>query len=87
MKFLLIAAALNLQVVYPSETVCQKALDAVKEQAPKAVCIPYGKDAKNLRAENTFQSFLDLIMKLQVSQNTIDKTKDSIPKEVDKPSN
>ena len=40
MKFILIATALNLQFMYPSQEVCNIALDMVKEQDPKAICIP-----------------------------------------------
>ena len=42
MKFLLIATALNLQLLYPNETVCNQALEKLKEQDPKAICIPAG---------------------------------------------
>jgi len=40
MKFILIATALNLQLTYPSEDICNVALDAVKQKDSDAFCIP-----------------------------------------------
>jgi len=40
MKFILIATALNLQLTYPSEHICNVALDAVKQKDSDAFCIP-----------------------------------------------
>lgn len=40
MKFILIATALNLQLTYPSEDICNVALDAVQKKDAEAFCIP-----------------------------------------------
>jgi hypothetical protein len=64
MKFLLIATALNLQLLYPSETICKQALDELKEQDPKAVCIPAGQPVDDV--DRFFQSFFDMIIKLDI---------------------
>ena len=61
MKFILIAAAMNLQMTYPSEDICKQALDIVKEQDPKAICIPKGED----RSEDMFNQFFKMVDKLQ----------------------
>jgi len=61
MKFLLIATALNLQMTYPSEEVCQKALEQVKQNDPTAMCIPAGED----RLDHTLDRFLNLVQNLQ----------------------
>ena len=61
MKFILIAAAMNLQMTYPSEDVCKQALDIVKEQDPKAICIPKGED----KSEDMFNQFFKMVDKLQ----------------------
>ena len=72
MKFLLIATALNLQLLYPSETICKQALDELKEQDPKAVCIPAGQPVDD--ADRFFHSFFDMIIKLdQKNQNNLTK--------------
>ena len=72
MKFLLIATALNLQLLYPSETICKQALDELKEQDPKAVCIPAGQPVDDV--DRFFQSFFDMIIKLdEKNQNNLTK--------------
>ena len=40
MKFILIASALNLQLTYPSEDICNVALESVQKQDAEAFCIP-----------------------------------------------
>ena len=40
MKFILIATALNLQLTYPDENICNVALDAVQKKDAEAFCIP-----------------------------------------------
>jgi len=40
MKFILIATALNLQLTYPTEDICNVALDSVKQKDSDAFCIP-----------------------------------------------
>ena len=72
MKFLLIATALNLQLLYPSEDVCKQALEGLKEQDPKAVCIPAGQPVDDV--DRFFQSFFDMIIKLdEKNQNILTK--------------
>jgi hypothetical protein len=64
MKFILIAAALNLQIIYPSEDVCKQALDVVKEQDPKAFCIPKGES----KSDDMFDQFFKMVDKLNSQQ-------------------
>ena len=72
MKFLLIATALNLQLLYPSETICKQALDELKEQDPKAICIPAGQPVDDV--DRFFQGFFDMIIKLdEKNQNILTK--------------
>ena len=71
-KFLLIATAMNLQLLYPSETVCNQALEKLKEQDPKAICIPAGQPVDEV--DRFFQSFFDMIIKLdEKNQNILTK--------------
>jgi hypothetical protein len=64
MKFILIAAALNLQIIYPSEDVCKQALDVVKEQDSKAFCIPKGES----KSDDMFDQFFKMVDKLNSQQ-------------------
>jgi len=61
MKFLLIAAAMNLQIQYPSEAVCKQALAEVIGNDPAAICIPAGENQQ----QQTVSTFFDLVEKLQ----------------------
>jgi hypothetical protein len=72
MKFILIAAALNLQITYPSQDICKQALDVVKEQDSKAFCIPAGEQ----KGDQMMLNFFDLIDKLQAMEQNkgLDKT-------------
>ena len=74
MKFILIAAAMNLQMIYPSEDICKQALDIVKEQDPKAICIPKGED----KGDQMMLNFFDLVDKLQAMEQN--KALDNDPK-------
>ena len=72
MKFLLIATAMNLQLLYPSETVCNQALEKLKQQDPKAICIPEGQPVDDV--DRFFQGFFDMIIKLdEKNQNILTK--------------
>ena len=72
MKFLLIATAMNLQLLYPSEPVCNQALEKLKEQDPKAICIPAGQPVDDV--DRFFQGFFDMIIKLdEKNQNILTK--------------
>lgn len=66
MKFILVAAALNLQVTYPSDEVCQKALDRVLKNDPAAFCIPAGED----QTDQVFNRFFNLIKKIESTNIT-----------------
>ena len=71
MKFILIATALNLQFMYPSQEVCNIALDMVKEQDPKAICIPAGEQPVDIMMESLF----NMITKLEkLNQNKLTDT-------------
>ena len=65
MKWLLISAALNLQITYPSETVCNQALDQVKGQDMSAICIPAGEIKMETQMNSVFTNFLGLVQELQ----------------------
>ena len=66
MKFLLIATAMNLQLTYPTEEVCKMALKEIKEQDPKAICIPAPEQSVD-RANQMFESFIEMIRKLELA--------------------
>ena len=65
MKFMLVAAALNLQVVYPDQATCDLALSTVSKQDQEAFCIPAGKD----KSDEMFDRFLGLIKHVQEMEN------------------
>ena len=65
MKWLFISAALNLQITYPSETVCNQALDQVKGQDMSAICIPAGENKMETQMNSVFTNFLGLVQELQ----------------------
>ena len=44
MKWLLISVALNIQMTYPDQNVCNQALEQVKTQDMNAICIPKGEE-------------------------------------------
>lgn len=58
MKFILIATALNLQITYPNENICNVALDAVKKHDNAAFCIPAGED----ESDKMFERFKGMII-------------------------
>ena len=64
MKFLLIATAMNLQLTYPTEEVCNMALKEIKD--PKAICIPAPEQSVD-RANQMFESFIEMIRKLELA--------------------
>ena len=65
MKWLLISAALNLQITYPSENVCNQALDQVKGQDMSAICILAGENKMETQMNSVFTNFLGLVQELQ----------------------
>ena len=68
MKFILIATAMNLQLVYPSQEVCNQALTDVIKQDPKALCIPAGEQP----VDTMFDNFVNMIIKLdKLNQNKL----------------
>ena len=64
MKFILIAAAMNLQITYPTEDVCRMALEEVKKQDEHAICIPKGED----KSADMFNQFFKMVDKLQAQE-------------------
>ena len=63
MKFILIATALNLQITYPDENICNVALNAVKKHDADAFCIPAGEDHVDSLVEK-FQGLLIIHKKM-----------------------
>jgi len=70
MNYILLATAINLEIVYPNQEVCEIALERVKTQDDSAFCIPAGID-KN---DAVFDNMLDMVKKLQALENkTVDQ--------------
>jgi len=69
MKFLLIAAALNLQVVYTDIDTCNQASASIQKAGYEALCIPKGEDFKfteqSSQMDMMFDKFLNMIKELQ----------------------
>ena len=68
MKFLLLSVMLAGQPIYDTETACNRAATVINDSYPEttAVCIPAPTVYfEQLELENTMNSFLDLIIKLQ----------------------
>jgi len=71
MNYILFATALNLQITYPDQAVCEQALTNVKAQDESAFCIPAGVD----KSDQMFDQMFDMIKKMQALDNkTIDQT-------------
>ena len=74
MKFLLIAAALNLQVVYTDLNTCNQASEAIQKAGLTAICIPKGEDyrfiEKTSQVDIMFEKFLKLIKELNKLETT-----------------
>ena len=68
MKFLLIAAALNLQVVYTDLNTCNQASEASQKAGHTAICIPKGEDyrfiEKASQVDIMFDKFMTLVKEL-----------------------
>ena len=65
MKFLLLSAALNLQITYPTETVCSRALEEVVKFDKAAFCIPAGEDELADKHTEMFDKMFDMIKKMR----------------------
>ena len=65
MKWLLISVALNIQMTYPDQGVCNQALEQVKTQDMNAICIPKGEDKMDSQMNSVFNNFLGLVKELQ----------------------
>ena len=65
MKWLLISVALNIQMTYPDQNVCNQALEQVKTQDMNANCIPKGEDKMDSQMNSVFNNFLGLVKELQ----------------------
>ena len=61
MKWLLLSATLNLQIVYPSEDICEKALTKVTTHDINAICIPAGET----KADAMFGKMFEMISKMR----------------------
>tara|TARA_Y100000114_G_C11648294_1_gene272818 strand:+ start:43 stop:237 length:195 start_codon:yes stop_codon:yes gene_type:complete len=61
MKWLLLSATLNLQITYPSEDMCEKALTRVTTHDINAICIPAGET----QADAMFSKMFDMIRKFK----------------------
>ena len=61
MKWLLLSAVLNLQITYPSEEMCEKALTRVTTHDINAICIPAGENQQDVMFSNMF----DMIRKFK----------------------
>ena len=69
MKWILISAALNLQMVYPSQDICNTALEQVKTQDASVICIPAGADKADLKIDRMMDRFLNIVAKIQKLEN------------------
>ena len=84
MKYLLIAAALNMQVVYADLETCQDAANRLTIAGhEQAVCLPKGEDARLMeqssRIDMMFGKFLTLLQTLQQmeKENTNDTERET----------
>ena len=65
MKWILIAAALNLQMVYADQKICMTALEQVRTQDMAAICIPAGDDQADLKIDRMLDQFMNMVTKMQ----------------------
>ena len=69
MQYLLIAAALNLQVVYTDLHTCNKASESIQKAGYEALCIPKGENHKfteqSSQIDMMFDKFLNMVKELQ----------------------
>lgn len=62
MKFLLIASALNLELVYNDIETCKLAAEEImRANNDSAICIPLGEDAGEIRMKNVMNNFINAI--------------------------
>ena len=61
MKWLLLSATLNLQITYPSEDICLRALTEVAKHDISAMCIPAGET----KADAMFSKMFEMISKMR----------------------
>ncbi|SVA30473.1 uncharacterized protein METZ01_LOCUS83327 [marine metagenome] len=70
----MIAAALNLQVVYTDLNTCNQASEAIQKAGHTAICIPKGEDyrfiEKTSQVDIMFEKFLKLIKELNKLETT-----------------
>ena len=73
MQYLLIAAALNLNVVYADLATCKLGKDEIQKAGHAAMCIPKGIDykleAQDKRVDSMMTSFVRMIKELQKLEN------------------
>ena len=82
MQYLLIAAALNLNVVYADLATCKLGKDEIQKAGHAAMCIPKGIDykleAQDKRVDSMMTSFVRMIKELQALENkAVEKIKES----------
>ena len=71
MNFILLATAINLEITYPNQEVCELALERVKTQDQSAFCIPAGIN----ESDQMFDQMFDMIKKMKALENkTVDQT-------------
>ena len=71
MNFVLLATAINLEITYPNQEVCELALERVKTQDQSAFCIPAGINENDA----VFDNMLDMVKKLQaLEKKTVDQS-------------
>jgi|TARA_B100001964_G_C14215196_1_gene592410 hypothetical protein len=74
MQYLLIAAALNLNVIYADLDTCNVAKFEIERAGHQALCIPKGKDyrftEKSNQMDTMFDKFLELVKELQKMEHS-----------------
>ena len=65
MKWLLIAVAMNLNIVYQDQETCEIAADKVNElRKVEAVCIPLGENLKEKKRSEKMDAFVDKFLEI-----------------------
>ena len=84
MKFILIATALNLQLTYPSEDICNVALESVQKKDADAFCIPAPVDHVDEVAQR-IQSTALMILQRKMSAMIAEEDKKLVDNNNEKP--
>ena len=74
MQYLLIAAALNLNVIYADLDTCKLGKDEIQKAGHAAMCIPKGEDyrfnERSNQMDSMFTKFVDLVKELSALEHT-----------------